>query len=631
MSFRTSTLLAALIALFGILITTPALAWVEQTVLSHDARVELMRSGTARVEHTVKLRVRGGPLRSFDINIADKDVTLAGEASLVSTGGEMEARMPIPVSAEQRPDGPLRVEFNGGNGVRRGVYELKVTYDVDLLKQGGVTRDGSMLLLSWVGPRWDDGIDNARTTFAIPASGTEPRAVGEVHLDGPNDEVITAPLGSFLTTLTRLPEFDELELVRPHVALGESVTWKVRVDPTTMGEVNDPRLAAPPKPQPVLLSAERRATYLGIAGVIAVLFSILLALKHHQVVRSSKERGTLPRPLVPVGVAVRVAFAGPLLAASVGAQVLLDHPLPGTLGILAVAVLTAYRTPSRAVSPRGPGRWLPLSDSDAFEKKDAWPYGWLDAGSPLGKVLFLLVTIGYGTGVYFLWTQSAYFAHVAALDFIIPLVLFGTGRRTELPADPVRSAAPLLASIAKTLRKSKKIGSARVRGVGRIPTGSTEADELRLLVRPKGSLRGFTSIEVGLGWAHGAGGSVAMPQLLLRVIEGSPCHEAINQRLRKARWLRGRESYERVMVINPAIPTEDMAVKLAESLVQIVHKAPEMDADKKPQVVTKAPRHRAKRPAPRSVPANKRRGSIGKATPPPPRVEPSAKHTAPSA
>ena len=621
MSFRVHTFFAVLITLLGVLLAHPAHAWVEQTVLSHDARVELMRSGTARVEHTVNLRVAGGPLRSFDISVADKDVTITGEASFVRTGGPMDARTPIPVSVEQRPDGPLRVDIDGRNGVRRGVYELKVTYDVDLLKQGDVTRDGSMLLLTWRGPTWaDDGIDNARTTFAIPAAATEPRAVGEVRLDGLNDEVVTAPLGSFLTTLTRLPEFDELELVRPHVARGESVLWQIRVDPSVMGEVNDPRLATSPPAQTVVLSPERRATYVGIAGAIAVLFSLLLALKHHQVVRSAQVRRATPRPLIPVGVAVRVAFAGPLLAASVAGQVFLDHPLPGSLGILAVAALAAYRTPHKPSKPRGPGRWLPLSDDDAFGKKEAWPYGWLDLGSPFGKVVFLLVVAGWGTGVYFISTVSIYFSYLAALDFIVPLVLFGTGRRTEMPADPVRSAAPILASIAKTLRKSKKVGPSRIRGFGRIPTGATEPDELRLLVRPKGSLRGFTGIEIGLGWAHGAGGSVAVPQLLLRVLDGSPCHEAINERLRRTRWLRGRESYERVLVVNPAVPTEDMAVKLTESLVQIVRKAPE---SKKPvdkaAVVTKTPRRHPKRPVRRSLPANKVRPTAGKGDTPPAR------------
>ncbi len=615
MSFRISPILAAVIFLVGILFSFPAQAWVEQKVLAHDARVELKRSGTAHVEHWVKFRVRGGPLRTFDILVADQDVGLIDEATFVRTGGQMGARMPIPVTVEQRPDGPLRVDIDGRNGVRRGTYELKVRYEVDLLKQSAITRDGSMLLLSWVGPKWSDGIDSVKTTFVVPASPTEPRAVGEVKLDGPDEGSITAPLGSFMTTLTRLPEFDELELIRPHVARGESVTWKVRVDPSAIGEVNDPRLTPPPSPEPVFLSTQKRARYLGIGGALAVLFSMLLAFKHQQVARSCRVRGVVARPFIPVGLAVRVALAGPLLAASIAAQIFLEHPLPGAVGMVVVVLLTAYRTPTKNKSPRGPGRWLPLSDADAFNVKENWPYGWLDAGSALGKALLALMMMGAGVGIFFLSKHSVYFAYVAGLDLVVVVTLFGTGRRTELPADPVRSAAPRLLSMAKTLRKTKRIGEARICGVGRIPTGSANADELRLLVRPKGTLRGFATIEIGFGWAHGAGGSIPMPQVLLRVIEGSPCHEAVNQRLRRTRWLQGRESYERVLVVNPAIPTEDMVIKLVESLIHIVRKAPEVRKEVEKKVRLSKATRRCPKPR-RAIPSNRRRMG-GRRTPAP--------------
>jgi len=543
------------------------------------------------VQHTISLRVNGGPLRSFDVHIADRDVILVGEPTFVLTGGAMDARMPIPVGVEQRPDGPLRVNIDEGKGVRRGIYDFVVTYDVDLLKQNGVTRDGSMLVVSWVGARWDDGIDSVRTTFVVPTTATSPRAVDEVRLDGPNDEVVMAPLGGVLTTLTQYPEVDELEQVRPHVASGEVVTWKVKVDPAVFGEVQDPRLKAPPPPEAVLIAPERRAAFLAVGGMIAVLYSLLLTLKHRQVVRSSRVRGVHPRPLIPVGIAVRMAFSGPLLAASVGAQVFLEHPFPGAVGVFGVILLSAYRVPEKRVSPRGPGRWLPLSDRDAFEKKEDWPWGWLDAGSPLGKAVFAIVSVLYAVGVWLVSRHATYFAYVAALDFVVIVVLFGTGRRTELPADLVHSAAPLLARVAKELRKSKKLVAARVRGLGRIPKGTEQPDELRLGVWPKGAIQGFRGIEIGLGWAHAIGQPVALPQVLLRVLEGSPCHEAVNQRLRKARWIRGRETHERVMVLNPAVPTLDMTVKLAESISQIVSAStpsPGAQAVSKPTAASRA-------------------------------------------
>ena len=600
MSFRRLPALTVLLAVAGLLVSHSAFAWVEMTVSGHEARVELMRNGSARVEHKVVLKVRGGPLRSFDLPISDKEVTIGDEPTFVRTGGMMGARTPVPVTVERRPDGALRVDIDGKKGVRRGDYELVVIYDVDLLKQSAITRDGSMLRVSWVGPRWENGIDNAKCTFAVPASPTEPTAVGEVTLGGPDEGSITAPLGSFLATLTRLPEFDELTLIRPHVARDEAVGWTIRIDPAAMGSLNDPRLAPKIADDPVsMVPPERRALYLGIGAAIALLFSVLLALKHHQVVRACEWRGVHPRPLLPVGIALRVAFAGPLLAVAIAAQVFMTDPLPGSLGVLVVVLLTVYRTPERKSVPRGPGRWLPLTDDQAFAKPKSRPSGWLDAGTLAGKILLVMPLAAWAGGVYVLARHQPYFAHLAALDIVLLAALFGTGRQGELPADPVVSAAPILKSLAQTLRKSKKLVDVRVRGFGRVPTASTELDELRLALKPKATLHGFTSIEVGLGWAHGAGGSVALPQVLVRAVDGSACHEALTQRLRHARWLRGREIYERVLVLSPALPTEDLTSRLVESVVHAVRHAPQTDVPQ-PQADKRKPR-RPQRPPVRTT------------------------------
>ena len=120
------------------------------------------------------------------------------------------------------------------------------------------------------------------------------------------------------------------------------------------------------------------------------------------------------------------------------------------------------------------------------------------------------MSVLYAVGVWLVSRHATYFAYVAALDFVVIVVLFGTGRRTELPADLVHSAAPLLARVAKELRKSKKLVAARVRGLGRIPKGTEQPDELRLGVWPKGAIQGFRGIEIGLGWAHAIGQPVAL-------------------------------------------------------------------------------------------------------------------------
>lgn len=543
---------------------------MEHTFLSHEARVEILGSGTAKVHHKAKLRVRGGPLRQVDIAISDKDVTIGTDTTLVLTGDTMGGQIPIPVSAVQRPDGPLRLEFNDGQGIRRGLYELSVSYDVDLLRQGAVQREGSLLTVNWIGPRWENGMDGVKTTFAVAVSQTEPRAAGQLEVQGPNNETVTVPTGAFMSSLERLPQFDELSMVRAYVAAGELVHWRIQVDPSVLGQVQDPRLQVPTQAALVQIHAPERALYLGIGAALAVLYSIVLALKHRQVVRSCAVRGQKPRALVPIGVALRTAFAGPLLAASVGAQVLLDHPLPGTLGVFVVVMLTAYRTPIRTITPRGPGKWLVLSDTDAFERKESWPRGWFDIGSKLGKAMFLVTTMLWGVLVVWAWRKGPYYGYLAALDYVLVVALFGTGRRTQLAAHGFHSASTWLRPVAKMLRKARGLKDARIRPLGRFPLGQRHSDELRLLVYPKHALKGFRGMEVALGWAHGLGGSVALPQLLVRVVEDSPCHRAISERMKQAKWLQGRESFERVMLVTPALPNQDTVVKLTENLSLLV-------------------------------------------------------------
>ena len=565
---NTSLLGAVVTTICCILATSQAHAWVEHTITSHDTKVTLARNGTAHIQHSSKISVKGGPLRSIDVHIADKNITLTGTPTIVRTGGVLDARVPIEATAERRPDGVIRVDIANGAGIRRGTYELVLSYDTDLLQQDCVKRDGSLLTLTWIGPTWDNGIDSMRTTFAIPASPTSPTAVGEMRFEGPNDETVSVPLGAFFSGLSRLPEYDELELIRPHVASGEAVAWTVRFDPSALSESHDPRLHVPPPKEVVSLPAKQRASLLAIGILIAVAFSILTTIKHLQVSQSCRIRNVRPRPVVPLGIAVRMAFAGPLLAASIGAQIYLDHPLPGAAGILAAALLTAYRTPKRTVLPRGPGRWLPLSDSDAFERKEPWPIGWLDAGSAVGKVMFAFVMAAGCVGVWHLSKHSTYFACIGGLDLVVPIVLFGTGRRSSLPADPVHSAIPLLKSAAEGLRHFKELKSARVLGIARFPSDSSTPDELRLLIWPKKTQPGFRGIEIGIGWTHGTGGPLAMPQVLFRVSADSPCHNHVNGLIPNARWVRGREKDERVLAINPVLPTMHTTIALAKRVSQ---------------------------------------------------------------
>ncbi|MBI5533006.1 MAG: hypothetical protein HY898_09840 [Deltaproteobacteria bacterium] len=535
--------------------------------IAYEARVEVSRQGTAKIDHMMRIKVGGGPLRTFDLKIADRNVVLPEEAWLVNAREGITAAVPIPVHLDQRPDGDLRVDIDGKRGVGRGVYELRFSYTIDLLRQDAVALDGTMLRLVWTSPRFDDGIDNMKTTLAIPAAPTEPRAA-PFRAGGMGEDSTFQDAGAFLTTVTRMPEIDEISLLRPHVAKREGVAWAVRVDAKALGDLNDPRLRPPPAPDPVAaeMPTRDRAMGLGVLAAAALLYSLLVALKHRDVTRAANERGVQARPLIPLGIALRVAFAGPMLAGGVAWQMLAPQPLGGSLLVLGAMLLTCYVPPRRASQARGPGRWLPLNGRDVLRAQTC-SRSWLDASTWPGMLALLIASAGAGVGVWQLSRVAIYHAHLAAIDSVVLLALFGTGLRRWLPGDPMRAASEMLRKLADQL---KSLRDAKVAVLGRIPTGASVPDEIRLLVRAKNACRGLIALEVGVGWFQGMGGPIALPQVLLRAAEGSPCHEAITARMRSARWVRGRETHERVLVLTPTLPTADAAARLVRRLAEWV-------------------------------------------------------------
>jgi hypothetical protein len=167
--------------------------------------------------------------------------------------------------------------------------------------------------------------------------------------------------------------------------------------------------------------------------------------------------------------------------------------------------------------------------------------------------------------VYAVSRTSGYSAYVVGFDAAVLLPLFGTGRRSELPAHPVLGPGPKLMRIASKLRKLPKT---RAIAWGRLPLGSDQFDELRLLCTPKVPLRGLAGIEVGLVPLGGLGGSIDLPEVLVRVIDGSAAHEAFLARMPGSRWVRGRRADERVTSLRPRLPTLAMTTALVTRLLE---------------------------------------------------------------
>ena len=576
---------AALVLLGG---SRAALAWVDVNVESDDVRISLDKSSDARVEHKITLKIAGGPLRSFDIRGVDPDATPeldayvvpqkeAARSSLASAEAVVAER--LPPDTKPRPDGStapivLRVRFDHGLG--RGVYVLLVRYTTRFA--GHVSADGPLARVAWRGPVWDDGFDSARVTFELPAAPNEPRADSAE----PSEGLAGGKSPLVLSTLRRGTNKDQIELLRPYAPKGEAITWAIRVDaralqPAKAVVAPDPMKSMREKLDGALGEPAHRALLALAALSLFVFYSSLVALKSVEAARHARAAGTMARPFVAIPTALRAVLAGAALVGGVFVQMLLVRATPGALLVLAAVVLAAHRTPLWARADlRGPGRWLPIAETLAFRAPPRPRGAYLDVSTRAGKVALLLGLAIVGGGAFILFDTSPFRAELVAFDAVALLAVFCTGRIAELPPDRATAPARLLGEIARRVRKAWRNGDGHdVRLVGRIrvPDGSAEPDELRLAVAPKAAPVGFGAIEIGVVFARGAGGPLALPEVILRVTSGSPCEQALTRQLRHGRATRGRKQSERAIVFTPRLPTARMTAGLVIGLLRALEAA----------------------------------------------------------
>ncbi|HEY4120020.1 MAG TPA: hypothetical protein VGM56_19280, partial [Byssovorax sp.] len=290
----------ALFALVLALVGAPreARAWVEAHVEQDDARVTLEPDGSAHVEHTITLKIAGGPLRTLDLRGVDDDAAPDAEAVVMAEKEGHGAKVAGPAAVELMPpdkldpakaDAPvvgrtLRLRF-AERGLSRGLYKLRVRYATSFAAR--IERTGRSARVRFRGLAWaDDGLDNARVTFDLPSAPNPPRGDDGAR---PVDAPIGPPTGAVgqdgaghgdvslvLTSLKRGAGRDEIELLRPYVPRGESVTWAIEADALAFAA-----LTAPPKPAPKSLRARvaerfgdaaQRGAGLAIAGALFSVF-----------------------------------------------------------------------------------------------------------------------------------------------------------------------------------------------------------------------------------------------------------------------------------------------------------------------------------------------------------------------
>jgi hypothetical protein len=571
--------LAALASAALLLAAIPAQAaagWVETRVTAHAATVDVERNGTATVTQELGVRLRGGPLAELPVAGVDSDAEPLPDATVICTDDQKFGTVPLSVTRE--PDGSLKLTVERERGLKTGSYVFRFSYRTQLAKRELIRRVGNHVELRWVGPRFEDGLDSARVTFRIPEANVAPALPSPGSSGGAVNELDELG-GVFVGNLRRAPGKDELEIMRPHVARGEPALWRVWVADSAFDAFT---AAGAPKSPGMLASRElgespreRLGWLLGAVGA-GLAFGLLVFFKWRGFQAAAALRSAAACALVPLSPGVRAALGGVLLGLAVIAGGRWDEPtLVGLLLLGAMACAALYATPGRA-APRGPGQWLPLSEADAFAAQRArLPGRFLDASSLPGALVLGLLMVAVVVLHFVERQHSPYRAVELLLGSTVLLPVFLTGRAQELPVVPGGDPRRVLERVLRGLRRR----GLRAVPLARLPQGSRSADELRLLLQPRGALAGLMAVEIGTDYALGLGGIVAEPYVLLRVREGSPCASALPA---QTSFQRGRKAEERVAVLRPKLPTVSETLALIGELLEVLTQAPPPPSSKAP-------------------------------------------------
>lgn len=525
--------LAAIAATLATLLASRAArAWQEVHQTGDDLHVRVDAGGIAYFEHTIHWHVVRGPLKSFDLAGVEAAAMLEPNVAVLAEDGRE-----IGAHAQRRDDKTVRIVIDEPRSIMRGDFTFDVRYSADLAASRALTRDGPTWRLALSLPVATDGFDAGKTVIDFPAAPDAPAPI--VADTGAFDE-------SAVARLRRDRARDTLELVRPHVARGEAVTWTVRVDPRAFPLVADPRLrprvepAAPPEPDRV-----RETSLAAAIGGLAIAFALLVFHKGRAFAAACAGKGATARALVALPDGVRAIAAGAALAAAAALEVAGESTW-GVACAAAASIVAALRGPSARIAARGPGRWLALRPQEAFDRGSA-PSHWLDPGCAAGRATAILAGALVVAAALAARRIDANAPWLVALDATALAPIFLTGRASQLPPHGARDAAPWLE---RAFRKLRAIDALRTTPYARIVEGGGP-DELRLLVLPRAALPGLVGVELALAWSSTPVGWAATPEVLVRVLDATPAAAKLTALVRGMRAVPGRRPDERVVRLVP--------------------------------------------------------------------------------
>lgn len=547
MDLRAFIALAA--ALCAVTTTSRAGAWQEAHQSGDDALVRIESNGVASVRHLVRWRVVRGPVKSIDLVNVDPAAILEPDVAITSEDGHAFSG-----HLARADDKSIRVLVDQPKALMRGTFVFQVQWRIDLAATHALSYDGATWRLTWSAPVASDGLDAARTVFDLPGAPDEPRPI--LADTGAVDETAVA-------TVRHDGPRDVLEIVRPHVARGESASYTVRIDPRALPGMSDPALRpVRPPPPPEADRVHEAALALWLGG-LALGFGLLIAHKHFAFAREAAARGAICRGLVPLPRAARATLAGLAFAGGVALEVA-ELPLAGAALIAVATLAAALGKPIAGPAVRGPGRWLALRPDDAFPASSVARH-WLDFDATAGRVAIAAcaaLTVA-------LAIVSRRFAPegpwLVSLDAMALVPVFVTGRIAQLPPDGDRSAVPWLKPSFDRLRAFDAL---RAVPWGRVTVDGARVDELRLLVLPRAAMPGVAGIELGLAWSSTPVGWTGSPEVLVRVLDGSAAAARLARVGPLGDMLPGRRPDERVLRAVPRRGTPSGAVTLARAFAE---------------------------------------------------------------
>lgn len=564
--------MAWLTALCFTLCAGRASAWLETRVVSALATIDVSKDGQAVVVHEIVLRTRGERIKSFSLEGVEPYSEFLPDASVRSLRARPE---PAPLLGERADDGTLLLEIDHPRGLKAGRYVFQFGYRTDFLARKRLVVNKGAVELTWVGPRFEDGIDSAKVIFRLPPAKVPP-ALPVFDDDNVDPGFGGGFDGTLLSQLRRTAEKDEIELVRPHVAQGEPATWQVVLDPDAFSAFSGRSPAAPlnaePLP-PVVQFRGRGGVRLAALLAVILLYCGLLTWRWRFFSRACVLRRLKAKALLPLPPQMRIPLSGLLLA---GGLALGWDPEHGSLfGALLFGslLLTTLRRPRSEAPLRGPGEWVKLQPRSAFDIHRGLPKPCaLDPSTLAGCALFVGLLLVCSAVAYVNLSRSPYHALLVVLATSVLLPIFWTGRAADLPLSPALRPIPFLRRLWARLKKQREL---KVVVLGRVPTDQKEPDELRLRIEPARARPGLTGIEVALEYADTARDALANPVILVRVVDDSESYRA----LRSVVWTRGRSNHERVAVIRVPLPSVRLCAATVQQVCSLLSGEPEHRAE----------------------------------------------------